>query len=112
MNPDWELKQNWNSDLALLLTIFLAASAVTASDQISPSQPAPQQVLRPYTINPGDDIEVYCDKHGGRNRYQALLTFVFDEEWFAIEIESRACSRYTAKWAGHSMQIQFKVDGD
>lgn len=43
--------------MALLLTIILAASA---ADQAVPSQPAPQQqVLRPYTINPGDDIEVY-----------------------------------------------------
>ena len=60
----------------------------------------------------GEGVEVYCDKHGGRNRYQAILTFMFDEEWFAIEIESRACSRYTASWDGHAMQIQFKVDGD
>ncbi len=60
----------------------------------------------------GEATEVYCDKHGGRNRYQAILTYMFDEEWFKIEIESRACSRYTAKWDGHAMQIQFKVDGD
>ena len=60
----------------------------------------------------GEDIEIYCDKHGGRNRYQAILTFMFDEEWFAIEIEGRTCSRYAAKWAGHSIQIQFMVDGD
>lgn len=45
--------------MALLLTIILAASAAGAGDQVVPSQPAPQQVLRPYTINPGDDIEVY-----------------------------------------------------
>lgn len=70
-----------------------------------------KQVISEFSSE-GEDIEVYCDKHGGRNRYQAILTFIFDEEWFAIEIESRACSRYTAKWAGHSMQIQFKVDGD
>ncbi|MCY2984234.1 MAG: hypothetical protein NTY15_11460 [Planctomycetota bacterium] len=60
----------------------------------------------------GEDVEVYCDKHGGRNRYQAILTYSFDEEWFDIEIESRGCSRYQAKWAEHAMQIQFKVDGD
>ncbi len=60
----------------------------------------------------GEEVEVYCDKHGGRNRYQAILSFIFDEKWFAIEIEGRACSRYTATWAGHAMQIQFKVDGD
>lgn len=57
-------------------------------------------------------VEVYCDKHGGRNRYQALLTYGFDEEWFEIELESRACSRYFANWGGHEMRIQFKVDGD
>jgi ribonuclease HII len=55
---------------------------------------------------------VYCDKHGGRNRYQAILTHCFDEEWFDIEIESRGCSRYKAKWAQHEMGIQFMVDGD
>ena len=70
-----------------------------------------KQVISEYARE-GEDIEVYCDKHGGRNRYQAVLTFMFDEEWFASEIESRACSRYSAKWHGHSMQIQFKVDGD
>lgn len=60
----------------------------------------------------GEAVEVYCDKHGGRNRYQAVLTYSFDEEWFDIESESRACSRYKANWAEHPMQIQFKVDGD
>ncbi len=62
--------------------------------------------------NDGEVIEVYCDKHGGRNRYQSLLTFMFDQEWFGIEIESRDCSRYASMWSGHAMQIQFKVDGD
>ena len=60
----------------------------------------------------GEEVEVYCDKHGGRNRYQAILISIFDEQWFAIEIEGRACSRYTATWAGQALQIQFKVDGD
>ena len=59
MNPLRELKHNWNSDLALLLTIFLATSAVSASEPVASPQTAPQQALRPYTINPGDDIEVY-----------------------------------------------------
>lgn len=62
--------------------------------------------------NASEDIEVYCDKHGGRNRYHPLLTYMFDQEWFAIEIEGRDCSRYASKWDGHAMRIQFKVDGD
>ena len=62
--------------------------------------------------NPEEDIEVYCDKHGGRNRYHGLLTFMFDQVWFEIEIESRNCSRYSSNWARHAMRFQFKVDGD
>jgi len=70
-----------------------------------------KQVIRELSEK-GEDVEVYCDKHGGRNRYQAVLTYSFDEEWFEIEIESRACSRYQAKWDEHAIRIQFKVDGD
>jgi ribonuclease HII len=70
-----------------------------------------KQVITEFAIT-GECVEVYCDKHGGRNRYQSILTFAFDEEWFETQVESRACSRYTANWSGHAMQIQFKVDGD
>lgn len=66
---------NWNSVLALLLTFFLAASAATASEQVTPSQPAPQQVLRPYTINPGDDIEIYV---WGEERLQRTIRILPD----------------------------------
>jgi len=61
--------------LALLLTIILAASATGAADQVAPSQPAPQQVLRPYTINPGDDIEVYV---WGEERLQRTIRILPD----------------------------------
>ncbi len=70
-----------------------------------------KQVIHEFA-NAGEDVEVYCDKHGGRNRYQAIMSYIFDEQWFSIEIESRGCSRYTATWAGHAIQIQFMVDGD
>ncbi len=61
--------------MALLLTIILAASAAGAADQVAPSQPAPQQVLRPYTINPGDDIEVYV---WGEERLQRTIRILPD----------------------------------
>lgn len=75
MTPGWELKQNWNSDLALLLTIFLATSAVSASEPVTAAQTAPQQTLRPYTINPGDDIEVYV---WGEDRLQRTIRILPD----------------------------------
>jgi polysaccharide export outer membrane protein len=60
--------------LALLLTIALAASAAGAPDQAASSQPG-QQVLRPYTINPGDDIEVYV---WGEERLQRTIRVLPD----------------------------------
>ena len=60
--------------MALLLTIALAASTAGASDQVASSQPA-QQVLRPYTINPGDDIEVYV---WGEERLQRTIRILPD----------------------------------
>ncbi|MEQ1826051.1 MAG: hypothetical protein ABL921_08895 [Pirellula sp.] len=60
----------------------------------------------------GESVEVYCDKHGGRNRYQALLSYSFDQAWFTTEIEGRTCSRYVALWNDHTVQIQFQVEGD
>jgi polysaccharide biosynthesis/export protein len=74
MNADWELKQYWNSDLALLLTFLLAASAPT-SEQTLPAPSASQQVLRPYTVNPGDDIEVYV---WGEDRLQRKIRILPD----------------------------------
>ena len=61
---------------------------------------------------PDESVEVYCDKHGGRNRYQGVLSHCFEQEWFAIEVEGKNCSRYTSSWRGHPIRIQFKVDGD
>ncbi len=70
-----------------------------------------REMVREFS-KPGESIEIYCDKHGGRNRYQSLLTFTFDEAWFEIEMEGRECSRYSALWRDRSVRIQFKVDGD
>ena len=61
---------------------------------------------------PHEPVEVYCDKHGGRNRYQSILSHCFDQELFSILIEGAECSRYTTCWNGNAMRIQFKVDGD
>ena len=62
--------------MALLLTIVLAASAAGAADETVPTHPAPQQqVLRPYTINPGDDIEVYV---WGEDRLQRTIRILPD----------------------------------
>lgn len=62
--------------MALLLTLFLAASAAGTTEQSAPSpQAVSQPVLRPYTINPGDDIEVYV---WGEDRLQRTIRVLPD----------------------------------
>jgi ribonuclease HII len=57
-------------------------------------------------------IEIYCDKHGGRNRYQSLLMQCFDDHWFTIDSESKTLSRYKATWESYPLSVQFQVGGD
>ncbi|XZE21114.1 hypothetical protein SH449x_001009 [Pirellulaceae bacterium SH449] len=59
-----------------------------------------------------EPVEIYCDKHGGRNRYQAHLMKAFDGQWFEALAENSQLSRYTAYWADHPLMIQFRVEGD
>lgn len=59
-----------------------------------------------------EPISVYCDKHGGRNRYQVFLMDCFDQEWFTIQAEGQRSSQYTATWAESPMTIQFQAEGD
>ena len=41
-----------------------------------------------------DSVHVYCDKHGGRNRYDALISEHFDDQFVFRREESTAVSRY------------------
>lgn len=58
------------------------------------------------------EIEIACDKHGGRNRYAGALTQFFPDVWFTAEMESRETSRYRGKWGEVPMTIAFTAKGD
>jgi ribonuclease HII len=62
--------------------------------------------------HPGEPVEVYCDKHGGRNRYHGVLSYCFDEAWIATEEEGQGMSCYSTVWQENALRIQFQVDGD
>lgn len=70
-----------------------------------------RDVVAPHATS-NEPIEIYCDKHGGRNRYQAHLMKAFDDQWFDALAETSQLSRYSAKWEGHPLMIQFRVEGD
>jgi hypothetical protein len=54
-------------------------------------------------------IVIYLDKHGGRNRYAALVQHHFDECWVQADVESRAESRYRWEHRGAAVEAVFRV---
>jgi len=55
---------------------------------------------------------VFCDKHGGRDRYAALLQHCFPGYWPAILREGRAESVYTLGAAERSIELQFAIGSE
>lgn len=55
---------------------------------------------------------IVCDKHGGRNRYAALLQHHFPEEWIETHLESGSASRYAWGPSESRVEICFRVKGE
>jgi len=65
-------------------------------------------------LEPTDGEPVWCvlDKHGGRNRYGALLQHHFPESWIDTHDESRAASRYAWDHTGTPVTATFQTRGE
>lgn len=61
---------------------------------------------------PGLPAEVVCDKHGGRNRYAALLMAELAPSRILTERESREGSCYQLELAGRPVRISFLKQAD
>jgi len=63
---------------------------------------------------PGEKTRVICDKHGGRNRYGALLQHHFPEWQVSMEQETRSCSQYVGQREGNdgAVEIHFQSQGE
>jgi len=55
---------------------------------------------------------VLCDKHGGRNRYAALLQEVFPDELVRVRKEGAELSVYQLRTAGRSVEFRFQPKGE
>jgi ribonuclease HII len=61
----------------------------------------------------GDEpVLVQCDKHGGRNRYGAVLQHAFADQVIRVLQESRGCSRYQWGPASRRVEIRFTAGGE
>jgi hypothetical protein len=58
------------------------------------------------------EVHITCDKHGGRNRYAAILQHHFPEEWIDTLAESGPVSRYA--WGSNESRTEvcFRVGGE
>ncbi|MDZ4656912.1 MAG: hypothetical protein SH868_04960, partial [Bythopirellula sp.] len=57
-------------------------------------------------------LHVVCDKHGGRNRYGALLQHHFPDVWIDTLAESGPASRYAWGPPESRVDICFRVKGE
>jgi hypothetical protein len=57
-------------------------------------------------------VRVTCDKHGGRNRYAAILQHHFPEEWIDTLVESGPASRYAWGSGESRTEVCFRVGGE
>lgn len=77
-------------------TLELAASVIAAIAERFPDEP----------------ICVLCDKHGGRDRYAAVLQHIFPDAWIEPLRESRAESRYRFRLGERPVHFRFQAKGE
>ena len=66
------------------------------------------QLSKPMTGN----INVMCDKHGGRSKYSGLLNRYLTDQFIYVDCESRPISKYHWKKSKHLFEISFKSQGE
>jgi hypothetical protein len=62
-------------------------------------------------LPPGRAV-VFCDKHGGRNYYAALLQHVFPDELVIARFEAADLGVYAVKHAGRVIEFRFQPKGE
>jgi hypothetical protein len=61
---------------------------------------------------PAGDVQVCCDKHGGRDYYAALIQHVFPEGLPRVRHESSELSVYEVRDGGRPIEFRFLVGGE
>lgn len=59
-----------------------------------------------------NEVEITCDRHGGRKRYAALVADCFDTALVRSSEENGAVSRYEARRGGRRISIAFQTTGE
>ena len=59
-----------------------------------------------------DDIEIGCDKHGGRSKYAGLIQAILTDEFLAIGEEKPENSDYSFRERERDVFIRFQAKGE
>ncbi len=76
------------------------------------SQTTLQLVADAMTLCGNGEVIVFCDKHGGRDRYLPLLQSQFADDWIEVREEGESMSRYRFASNGQHVEIGFYVAGE
>ncbi|HEY2881726.1 MAG TPA: hypothetical protein VGJ15_04820, partial [Pirellulales bacterium] len=69
-------------------------------------------VAEALQLVPPGNVQIVCDKHGGRNFYQVVLQTQFPDDWVHVRCESSEESRYELTNVGRQIEIGFYVSGE
>jgi hypothetical protein len=71
-----------------------------------------QLARRVFENLPSGRAVVFCDKHGGRNYYAALLQHIFPEELVRVALETADLGIYHVRHAGRQIEFRFQPKGE
>lgn len=71
-----------------------------------------RDVMNDLVQSKSGEVIVYCDKHGGRNRYGGLLQAIFPDDWLETVRESRECSQYRCGEGEQKREFHFTMRGE
>jgi ribonuclease HII len=93
---------------------LVAASAAQDACCHGPSSPAMDHHSAPsaFPLPPSPLLHITLDKHGGRNRYAAILSDQFPDSWVDVVREGRAESVYRFAHRGATVEARFRVGGE
>jgi ribonuclease HII len=69
-------------------------------------------VAEALSLVSADCVQVFCDKHGGRDYYHSLLQMQFEDAWIEVRHESEAVSMYRFGPEQRRVEISFHVGGE
>ncbi len=61
---------------------------------------------------PAGRAVVFCDKHGGRNYYAALLQHIFPDELVRVSLETANLGVYHVRYADRQIEFRFQPKGE